>query len=140
MTKEFKVEGIVLWVDKEETERLYVTEIKITDNCDCSDCSFYANSLIKQPFGIFQMLQEMGVDLSKNLSSESTGVWCVRDDREQLIHFDQVYRVYGTILDRGEINYLRVENNYKVEAKFIPYKSDYVDIELKFDRDEDEKV
>ena len=139
MKKDFELDGLTLRVDKEETENLYLTEIAITDNCNCEDCSYYADILIKQPFEIFQKLEEMGVDLGKNLSSEPTGVWCIRDSKGQLIHFDQVYRVYGSILKSDKVNYLTVENNYKIDATFIPYKLDCIDIELKFDRVTDEK-
>ena len=141
MTKDFEINGTTLQVDKETTKNFYLTEDKITDSCGCDDCAFYANILIKQPFEIFQMLKEMGVDLEKNLSSEPTGVWCIRDDNGQIIHFDQVYRVFGTIVseDRGEISYLRMENKYKIKAKFSQYEADCVDIELKFDRAADEK-
>ena len=45
----------------------------------------------------------MGIDLSKNLSSESEGVWFVRDDNGELIHCDQTYQMFGTI------NYVRQE-------------------------------
>lgn len=133
MTEDFEIAGTTLRVDKMATERLYLPEVKITDNCNCSDCTFYADILIKQPFEIFQLLSRMGVDLGKNLSSEPTGVWCIREADGQLIHFDQVYRIFGSIVEREEIRYLRKESNYSIHAKFIPYKSDYVDIELKFD-------
>ena len=141
MTRDFEIDGITLQVDKEATENFYLTEKKISDNCGCDDCSFYANIWIKQPFEIFPMLEEMGVDLGKNLSSEPTGVWCIRDENGQLIHFEQVYRVFGTINseDRKEIRYLRVKNNYEIKAKFIQYKSDCVDIELTFGPAADEK-
>jgi len=134
MKKDFKIDGTILRVDKKVTKNLYLTEVKITDNCNCDDCDFYVNRLIKQPFEIFQMLLEMGIDLEKNLSSEPKGVWCVRDNQGQLIHVDQVYRLSGTIIDKQEIVYSRIEETYKIGARFIPYKVDYVDVELKFDQ------
>jgi hypothetical protein len=140
MTSDFEIDGITLRVDKEATKTFYFTECRITDNCGCDDCAFYANIWIKQRFEIFQVLEQMGVDLGKNLSSEPTGVWCIRGDNGQLIYFDQVYRVFGTIVAKGrkEITYLRTEDKYKIEAKFIQYKSDWVDIELTFDTTADE--
>jgi hypothetical protein len=92
--------------------------------------------LTKQPFEIFKALSDMGVDLEKNLSSEPTGVWCIRDDNGELIHFFQVYQIFGSIdsLDKAEIKYLKIDRGYKVDAKFIESSANTVDIELKFDR------
>ena len=141
MTRDFEIDGITLQVDEEKTENFYLIEKKIIYNCGCDDCSFYANIWIKEPFEIFPMLEEIGVDLRKDLSSEPTGVWCIRDDNGQLIYFEQVYRVFGKIIseDRKEFSYLRVENKYKIKAKFIQGKSDCVDIELTFDSVSDDK-
>jgi hypothetical protein len=135
MTEDFKINGTTLKVDKVSTEKFYLTQNKITDNCGCSDCLFYADNFTKQPFEIFKTLKDMGVDLEKNLSSEPTGVWCVRDDNGQLIYCFQVYQVFASLdtLDKTEISYEKHESGYKVDAKFIQSSADRVDIELKFD-------
>jgi len=135
MIKDFNVNGATLKVDKDSTERFYLTQDKITDNCGCSDCSFYTDTFTKQPFEIFKTLKDMGVDLEKNLSSEPTGVWCVRDENGQLIYGFQVYQVFASIdnLNKQEINYVKLESRYKVDAKFKESNSERVDIELRFE-------
>jgi hypothetical protein len=135
MKREFIIEGVVILVDTEMTQKFYLTQNKTVDGCKCTDCLFYVNVFTKQNFEIFKLLKKMGVDLEKNLSSEPTGVWCVRDDNGDLIHCDQAYQVIANISpnDRNEIRYTREEKNHKVEVRFIQLKVDNLFVSLSID-------
>lgn len=82
------------------------------------------------------MLSSMGVDLQKNLNSEPTGVWCVRDENDNFVHCYQVYQIVGlfSVGDKTQLKYEKEEGGYKVSAAFLPAGSDKIDIELRIDK------
>lgn len=95
MKQTFKINNEELQVDTVKTKEFYQTQNKIIDNCTCDDCNFYATNFIKEKLEIFSILQLMGVDLEKNLITEPTGVWCIRDDQGKFLHCQQVYQTVG---------------------------------------------
>jgi len=78
----------------------------------------------------------MGVDLGKNLASEPTGVWCIRDNKDFFIHCQQVYQVVGhfSATDMSETKYEKRENGYKIASTFLRAGADKVDIVLQIDK------
>lgn len=136
MTQTFKINNEDLHVDPAKTREFYLTQNKIIDDCKCDDCSFYTTNFIKENLEIFYILRSMGVDLEKNLTSEPTGVWCIRNDNGNILHCQQVYQTVGQILtnDVSKVNYEKTENGFKVAATFLKTDSDKVDIELLIDK------
>ena len=122
-------------MDCDKTKEFYLTQEKIIDDCQCTDCQFYAESFTKEPLEIFSILSTMGVDLQKNLNSEPSGVWCIRDENDNFIHCDQVYQVVGLFPngDKSQLKYEKEQGGYKVSAVFLPAGVDAIDIELKVD-------
>jgi hypothetical protein len=136
LTTTFQIEGYPLTVDCDKTKEFYLTQEKITDDCQCKDCRFYAENFTKEPLEIFSILSSMGVDLQKNLNSEPTGVWLIRDENDNFIHCDQVYQVVGHFPseDKSQLKYEKEQDGYKISAAFLPAGSDTIDIELKIDK------
>nr|WP_288836703.1 hypothetical protein [uncultured Flavobacterium sp.] len=129
--KEFKIgEGLVL-VDVERTVEFYKDQNEVLLDCSCSDCRFYCDFIAKKDFEFFQLLKEMGVTLTKNLSTEPTGVWCVLDNGD-FLYCENAFRVFGTIhnSDTGKLIYLKTESGFKMDAMFYAPESDVVDIYL----------
>lgn len=124
-------------VDIDKTKEFYLTQEKIIDNCTCDDCRFYATEFIKEKLEIFEVISETGVDLEKNLKSEPTGVWCVRDEDGSLLFCQQVYQVTGKILPEGtsRLNYEKTEKGYKITVLFTQPSSDKIDIDLVIERE-----
>lgn len=119
-------------VDTIKTQEFYLTQNKIIDDCSCADCRFYATTIIKENFEIFRILKSAGVDLKKNLSTEPTGVWCIRDDDGSLLCCQQVYQTFGKLLNNviSKFKYEMTENGFNVTAIFLPTDSGKIDIDL----------
>ena len=136
MITNFNIGDCLLWVDIEKTHQFYLTQVKIKDNCQCDDCKFYSEIFIKEPLEIFLILSSLGVDLQRNLTSEPTGIWCIKDEKNNFLHCNQVYQVVGNFLqcERSQLKYEKQENNYKVVAIFLNSNSKTIDIDLHIDK------
>ena len=135
-TTTFLINDGTLLVDIDETKAFYLTQDKITNDCMCEDCLFYATVFTRKPLEIFKMLSSMGIDLEKNLQSEPTGVWCIRDEQSNFLHCQQVYQTVGQITsaDTSQLKYEQIENGYKVNALFLNAGDSKVDIVLSIDK------
>lgn len=76
------------------------------------------------------MLSGMGVAITKNLSSEPTGVWCIRDDKGTMNHCQHVLRVFGKIVGEDKILYQNNEYGYAVNSEFVQINPNEIEIEL----------
>jgi hypothetical protein len=128
--KEIQIGNSLIKTDKAATEKFYLSQKKITDDCQCADCKFYAETVTNYPFEIFEILRDLGVDVEKNLDSEPTGAWCVRDDNGKLLHCDQAYKFSGDLGDKGDFEYLKVEGDFRIRAEFRQIASDSVYVAL----------
>ena len=68
---------------------------------------------------IFRFLKNVGTDLKKNLKTEPTGVWCIRDDDNEFICFQQVYLIKGSLSKNSSHHYEKEELGLKINAEFI---------------------
>lgn len=136
MTQIFHINGEPLENDTSKTKEFYLTQHKITDDCECDDCNFYATNFINNKFEIFSLLETMGIDLSKNLGGEPTGVWCIRDDKGEFLHCLQVYQAVGQFVNENatKLSYEKTENNYKICAAVVKTGNGRVDFELIIDK------
>ncbi len=136
MTVTIEIEGFLLLIDRDKTQQFYLTQENIVDDCQCTDCKFYSETFTKEPIKIFSILSSFGVDLQKNVSSEPTGVWCIRDENDMFLHCGQVYQVVGQFEkgDKSQVKYETQENGYNVNAVFIKGESNTIDIELNIDK------
>ncbi len=116
--------------DNNRTSNAYLKEINIIENCPCDDCYYFATIITKLELEIFQVLKNVGVNLEKNLDSEPTGVWCIRDDNNEFVFFQQVYLIKGRILGNNSFRYEKEELGFKITAKFLNEKEDDVFIDL----------
>ena len=132
MTTTIKVQDNSLQVDVSKTEEFYLTQHHITEDCACDDCEFYSTEFIKQPLEIFGLILKMGVDLGKNLKSEPSGVWCIREADGNFTYSQQVYQTFGHILpiDTSQIKYEKTEKGFNINALFSQTKDETIDIVL----------
>ena len=114
----------------QKTSDAYIKEINIIENCPCEDCRYFATVITKLELEIFQILKSAGVNLEKNLDSEPTGVWCIRDDNDEFVFFQQAYLIKGRILENSSFKYEKEELGLKITAEFLNEKADDVIIDL----------
>jgi hypothetical protein len=123
-----EIDNITSKIDRIETEKFYTAQSRVMQGCDCEDCKYYEEEFIKKPIAIFKILKEYGVDLRKNVESEPTGAWVVRDE-EEFICCEQAYLLKGDFKDYTEttfeINHEKFKTNIQVhkvdEAALILY-------------------
>ncbi|WP_338768199.1 hypothetical protein WAF17_07320 [Bernardetia sp. ABR2-2B] len=135
MNTKFTIEKNQIEVDVKATREFYLTQNKIPKDCKCEDCEYFYNEFTNLSSKTLEQLKSFGVDLGKNLTSEPTGVWCVRDDRGEVIHIFQVYQISGKLLETNEkeFEYSNIENGLKMNIKFLQSSLDKIDIELTVD-------
>ena len=127
------IETIISNVDKIKTIDFYSTQNLIQDDCTCEDCIFYETEFIKFPFEIYKELDNLGVDLRKNINDESTGVWIVRE-KEVLVYCEPAYRLYGNFQNTEERVFEIIENNYKVTIQVYKNDNSFITLYLTFDK------
>ena len=132
MNTKFAIEKNQIEVDIKATREFYLTQNEIPKDCECDDCAYFYNEFINMTSKTLVLIQSFGVDLGKNLTSEPTGVWCVRDESGKVAHIFQVYQMCGKLLDinKKEFEYSSIENEMKMNVKFIQSAIDKIDIEL----------
>lgn len=142
MKEEFNIVNHIIKIDVQATIHFYQTQNSILDDCTCNDCSYFYHDFIHKSFSVFDTLRRFGVDLGKNLNSEPTGVWCVREDNGKVVHIFQVYQVIGHFADTSleEIHYSITESDLNFNIKLIQSGSDNIDIELRIEEEEPNKT
>lgn len=104
-------------VSADATTQLYSTQHLISDDCECEDCKFYVSKVLRYGFSIHAELSSAGVDVAKNLDSEPTGVWCVRDDGGKLLYTAHAYHIVGRLYDsQAEVGYQASEQGYNLDV------------------------
>ncbi len=136
MTITFEIEDCLILVESDKTKQFYLTQEKITDDCQCNNCKFYVEDFTKEALEIFSILSSMGVDLEKNLNSEPTGVWCIRDENVSFLHCNQIYQAVGQFLnnDNKKLRYEKEEKGYITSALIVQFNSDTIKIQLTIDK------
>lgn len=132
MNSALKIEDGKIEIDVDATRNFYLTQNETIKDCDCDECAFYYNDFIHQPFQFLEELKCLGIDLGKNLTSEPSGVWCVRDDDKKVVHIAQVYQAKGRFLNQDETQFKseKAENGLNVKLNFLQSKPDTIDIEV----------
>ena len=116
--------------DNKKTSDAYSKEANIIENCPCEDCHYFVTVITQLELEIFQILKNTGVNLEKNLDSEPTGVWCIRDDNDEFVFFQQAYLIKGRILENNSFQYGKEELGFKITAEFLNENEDDVIIDL----------
>lgn len=126
------IQGNRIRYDAERTSDSYLKEMNIMEDCPCGDCFYFATTVTKMDFEIFRILKEAGVDLQKNLGSEPTGIWCIREDNGELMAFQQVYLIKGTTANPDENSFLyeKQELGFSITARISQAKTDTLVVDL----------
>ena len=111
-----EIDNITSRVDRIETEKFYTTQSRVMEGCDCEDCKYYEEEFIKKPMPFFKVLKECGVDLGKNIDSEPTGAWVIREN-EEFICCEQAYLVKGDFADITEATFELHDGKFKTNIK-----------------------
>ncbi|SFT40105.1 hypothetical protein SAMN05216474_0354 [Lishizhenia tianjinensis] len=135
MNHTFKIGDHQIEVDIDATREFYTRQNKIIDDCECQDCFYFHNDFINQPLNIFKILISFGIDIKKNLNSEPTGLWCIRNKNGQVSHLVQRFQLIGKLIQNKE-NYFILsshDNGFKVSTSFSQSANNKIDIELIID-------
>jgi hypothetical protein len=99
-------------------EDFYKAQPKITDNCQCDDCSYYQNFVAKMSNPFFDLLKSMGVDLTRQPNINPDGICCVGDVGQNSIGYMGYYLVYGQFGQTSKANSLIDDEGNGVEVSF----------------------
>ena len=114
----FQIGQCRLHVHLTRTKEFYALLPKITENCTCDGCKIFENEVIKQENRLFEILNEMKVDLSRQPNINPDGICCVGQTKPGKIGYMGNYFVYGqigkTTKDSKQVN----EENIVTEVNF----------------------
>ena len=132
MGRIFKLDDIELISYVEATREFYRTQSRIIDDCECEDCKFYYHIFSRKNLELYNYLSNLGVDIRKNLDSEPTGVWCCRDENEDLIFCEHNYQVIGELRANTENEFIYIKNElgYVVKAYFEQLEQNIISVQL----------
>ncbi|MGV9004792.1 hypothetical protein [Flavobacterium sp.] len=130
MEETISIEENKITYEKEKTSEAYLKEISIVVNCPCEDCHYFVNVITKLNLEIFRILKNACVDLEKNLDSEPTGVWCIKDNNDEFAFFQQAYLIKGRILNKDSFQYEKEELGLKINAEFLNKNTNDIIIDL----------
>ncbi|WP_207531819.1 hypothetical protein [Desertivirga arenae] len=107
----FQIEEMILEVDFDATAKYYAEQPQIKENCSCGDCKYFQDELIRQPIKLFELLKQMGVDLSRQPDINPDGIFCINDDITFRKKYVCYYLVVGQIVEFKEKSYTDNESN-----------------------------
>ena len=107
----FNIESTELEVDIEATAKFYLKQPEIKENCQCADCRYFQDKVIRQPINLFEVLRAMGADLSRQPNINPDGICCVDDCIGYQKKYMGYYMVVGEILEFKEPAYTDAESN-----------------------------
>ena len=77
MTVDFQIGQCRIYVDTDRTKEFYETLPRISENCNCGDCVYFENEVIKKDIPLFRILKKMCVDLTRQPNINPDGVCSV---------------------------------------------------------------
>lgn len=86
-----------LHIDTKKTKEFYAILPKITQNCSCGYCKYFMEIVIQQPNKLFELLNNLGVDLSRQPNINPDGICCVGESQEGKLGYIGSYFVFGDI-------------------------------------------
>lgn len=112
----FQIGQCRLHINIKRTKEFYALQPKITENCICGDCKYYAENVISKPNKLFSLLVNMGVDLSRQPNINPDGV--IPYNLEDKYLFEGYYFVYGTFGKTSKKTKIINEDNVISEVAF----------------------
>ncbi len=94
---QFQIGQCRILVHSTDTETFYKKQPTITDNCNCGDCKYYSEVVIRQENRLFELLKKMKVDLNRQPNINPDGICCIDldDGRKGYIGYYYVIGVLG---------------------------------------------
>jgi len=93
----FQIGQCRLHIHIKRTKDFYATLPKITQNCSCGYCKYFETEVINQPHKLFDILEQMEVDLSRQPDINPDGISCVGETKKDRLGYMGNYFVYGEI-------------------------------------------
>ncbi|MHA4812560.1 hypothetical protein ACX0G9_30990 [Flavitalea flava] len=114
----FQIGQCRLHIQIERTKEFYAAQPKISTNCSCDNCKYFENEVINHSNRLFEVLKEMGVDLSRQPNINSDGICCVGDTKPDKLGYMGNYFVYGKIGKTSKKNKKSEDDNRVSEVTF----------------------
>lgn len=105
-------------VDFDKTKDFYATLPRISENCQCEDCKYFEDILIKKDFYLFQILKSMGVDISRQPNINPDGICSVGPTDKYNKAYMGYYNIYGQL---GKTQNKTQKRNAQGELESVDY-------------------
>jgi hypothetical protein len=139
MLVNFQIGQCRITVDTDRTKKFYESLSRISENCECGDCAYFESEIIKKEIRLFKILQQMGVDLSRQPDIVPDGVISYGDNESFKNVYSGYYYVYGQV---GKTQWKRqtmTMNGQIVSVDFSEAENDSF-IEYNIIQESDEKL
>lgn len=93
----FQIGQCRLFIDVHRTKEFYKDLPRISENCDCEDCSHYETSITDMNIRLFRILKKMGVDLKRQPNINPDGICSTGETNAFTNSYMGYYHLYGNI-------------------------------------------
>lgn len=123
--KEFEIGVHKIFVDIEKTRDFYSTLPKISENCICSDCTYYEEVILTLDIRFFDLLKRFGVDPTRQPNIIPDGLCSVGNPEE----FERSYIGYYFVVGQIPNNTQAITKINQSETQYLIKKDEKVKIE-----------
>lgn len=99
---DYQIEQCKLLVSRKRTGDFYSELPHIKDNCQCGDCAYFEDVVIKKNLRLFEILTRFGVTLSRQPNVNPDGVSSVGDTVGFKRSYFGYYIVFGKIMNHQD--------------------------------------
>jgi hypothetical protein len=82
-------------INQRRTMVFYAAQPKISENCKTEYCKYFEEVIINLPIPLFECLDRMCVDLSRQPNIDPAGLICVGETKKGKIGYSGYYLVFG---------------------------------------------
>ncbi len=132
MNVNFQIGQCRVWVEVGRTEKAYETYPTISENCDCGDCTYFEEEIIKKDIRLFRILKKMGVDLSRQPNTGNDGICSVGPTEKYKRAYIGRYNVFGKLgKTQRTPNFKNSEGTVESVDFYIPDEEAYTQYKIK---------
>ena len=93
----YQIEQCKLLVNAKKTREFYSELPRIKDNCQCGDCAYFEDVVLGKRMRLFEILEDLGVNLSRQPNINPDGVCSFGDTGKFKRSYLGYYLVFGKI-------------------------------------------
>ena len=137
MTVGFQIGQCRIYVDTDRTKEFYETLPGISENCNCGNCVYFENEVIKKDIPLFKILKKMCVDLTRQPNINPDGIYSVGPTTKYNRAYIGYYQVFGKFgKTQKKTQTINADGKMESVEFFEPLNDSYIQYKILQDKDD----